>query len=97
MVLLGISWIITIMAATAEFSQLLLKKTRFGRYAFLVGSNSEVSRLSGIKVIHIKITSFVLAGVLAGLVGVLLASRMGGPPGSETELEIGKPLFQTPQ
>jgi ribose transport system permease protein len=84
----GVSWIIIIMVVTAGLFQLLLKKTRFGRYAFLVGSNSTASRLSGINVIRVKITSFILASVLAGLVGVLLASRMGGAPGGAVGYEM---------
>jgi ribose transport system permease protein len=84
----GISWIVIIMVVIAVLSHLFLKKTLFGRYAFSVGSNSEASRLSGIKVIRIKIMAFVFAGLLAGLVGVLLASRLGGPPGAAAGYEM---------
>jgi ribose transport system permease protein len=84
----GISWIIVIMVVVAVLSHLFLEKTRFGRYAFLVGSNSKASRLSGIKVVRIKILAFVFASVMAGLVGVLLASRLGGPPGGAVGYEI---------
>lgn len=84
----GISWIIIIMVIVAALSHLFLEKTRFGRYAFLVGSNPEASRLSGIKVVRIKIMAFVLASMLAGLVGVLLTSRLGGPPGGAVGYEM---------
>jgi ribose/xylose/arabinose/galactoside ABC-type transport system permease subunit len=63
----GISWIVIIMVVVAALSHLFLKKTRFGRYAFLVGSNPKASRFSGIKVVRIKILAFVLASMLAGL------------------------------
>jgi len=76
------------MVVVAVLSHLFLKKTRFWRYAFLIGSNPEASRLSGIKVVRVNILAFVFASMLAGLVGVLLASRLGGPPGGAAGYEI---------
>ncbi len=84
----GISWIVIIMVIVAAFFHLFLEKTRFGRHLFLVGSNPEAARFSGIKVIRVKIMAFVLAGMLAGLVGVLLASRMGATPGPAAGYEM---------
>ncbi len=84
----GISWPIIIMVIVALCSYLFLRKTRFGRYAFLVGSNSKASHFSGIKVVRIKIWAFVSASMLAGLVGVLLTSRLGGPPGGAVGYEM---------
>jgi ribose transport system permease protein len=84
----GISWIVIIMVVVAVLSHLFLEKIRFGRYAFLVGSNSEASRFSGIKVVHIKILAFVFASMMAGLVGVLLTSRLGNPPGAAAGYEM---------
>jgi ribose transport system permease protein len=84
----GLSWIIIIMAFVAVLFHFILTKTRIGRYFFLVGSNSEASRLSGIEVIRVRVLAFVLAGLLAGLVGVLLASRMGAPPGGAAGYEM---------
>jgi ribose transport system permease protein len=84
----GISWIVIIMAVVAGLSHLFLGKTRFGRFAFLVGSAPEASRLSGIQVIRVKMLAFVFASMLAGLVGVLLASRLGGPPGGAAGYEM---------
>jgi ribose transport system permease protein len=84
----GVSWIIFIMVFVATLFHLVLTKTRIGRYFYLVGSNPEASRLSGIKVIRVRMLAFVLAGMLAGLVGVLLASRMMAPPGGATGYEM---------
>ena len=72
----GISWIVIIMVVVAVLSHLFLTKTRFGRHAFLVGNNPTASLLSGIKVVRIKTLAFVLTSMLAGLTGVLLASRL---------------------
>jgi ribose transport system permease protein len=84
----GISWVVIIMVFVAVLSHLLLSKTRIGRYIHLVGSNLAASRFAGIKVVRVRIMAYVLAGLLAGLVGVLLASRLGAPPGGAVGYEI---------
>ena len=72
----GIPYPVLIMIAAAIIFNFILKKTRIGRYTYAVGSNEEAARLSGIKVGQIKIVSYIFCGLLAGLVGVILASRM---------------------
>jgi ribose transport system permease protein len=84
----GVSWIVIIMVFVAVLFHLLLTKTRIGRYTHLAGSNQEASRLSGIKDIRVRTMAYVLAGLLAGLVGVLLASRLSAPPGAAVGYEI---------
>jgi ribose transport system permease protein len=84
----GISWIVIIMVVVAVLSHLFLVKTRFGRYLFLVGSNPEASHFSGIKVFRVKILAFVFGSVMAGLVGVLLTSRLGVPSGAAAGYEM---------
>ncbi|MBN1121125.1 MAG: ABC transporter permease [Anaerolineae bacterium] len=88
MVFPGISWIVIIMVLVTVFFHLLLAKTRIGRYLYLVGSNTEASRFSGIKVNRVRILAYVLASMLAGLSGILLASRLVGPPGGAKGYEI---------
>ncbi len=72
----GIPYPVLIMIAVAIIFQFLLNKTRLGRYTFAVGSNEEAARLSGIKVGQVKNVSYIISGLLAGLVGIILASRM---------------------
>ncbi len=83
----GISRVVIIMVIIAVLSHLFLVHTRFGRQAFLIGSNPKTSTLSGIKVNRIKILAFVFASMLAGLVGVLLTSRLGIPAGAAAGYE----------
>jgi ribose transport system permease protein len=64
------------MIAVAFICHFILKKTRIGRYTYAVGSNEEAARLSGIKVRWVKIVAYMFSAFLAGLVGVILASRM---------------------
>lgn len=62
---------------------LLLNFTRFGRHVLAVGGNEEAARLMGLPVDRIKIAVYTLSGALAGLAGVILASRFGA--GQPTE------------
>ncbi|MFF5257887.1 ABC transporter permease [Actinomadura viridis] len=55
----------------------LLEYTRWGRRAFAVGGNERASLLSGINVRRMTITSFVIAGVIAGFAGVLQVTILG--------------------
>jgi ribose transport system permease protein len=72
----GIPYPVLIMIAVAIIFQFILTKTRLGRYTFAVGSNEEAARLSGIKVSQVKVVSYIISGLLAALVGIILASRM---------------------
>jgi ribose transport system permease protein len=58
-------------------SYIFLHHTRWGRYLFSVGSNAEAARLSGVNVPRTIYMAYVLSGLLAAFVGVLLASRIG--------------------
>jgi ribose transport system permease protein len=72
----GISYPVLIMIAVALIFGFILKRTRIGRYTYAVGSNEEAARLSGIKVNRVKIINYIFSGLLAGLVGIILSSRM---------------------
>lgn len=73
----GIPFILIVFIITAIVFGLVLHKTTFGREIFAIGKNPTASRFSGVKVDRIKIIVFMLAGVMAGVTAVFLASRMG--------------------
>jgi ribose transport system permease protein len=52
--------------------------TALGRQMRFIGANREVARLSGIRVDRIRVGSFLMAGLLCGLGGVLVAAAVGG-------------------
>ena len=54
----------------------LMRFTSYGRNCYAIGGNYEVAKYSGIKVVPIKWSAFVISGVTAAIAGVLLASRM---------------------
>jgi ribose transport system permease protein len=54
----------------------LVARTRFFRQAYYIGGNPRAAKLSGINVDRTVFTFFVIMGLLAGLAGALLASRL---------------------
>ena len=53
-------------------------KTKFGKYLYAVGGNSEAAAVSGISVIKVMVGAFVLAGILYGFGSWLECVRMVG-------------------
>lgn len=56
---------------------IILTKTRFGRYIYAVGCNSEAARVSGVDVPRIQTLAFVIGGITAALAGIVFAARIG--------------------
>jgi ribose transport system permease protein len=55
----------------------VLNHTRFGRHVYSLGDNEEAARLMGLNVGRVTMGVYALSGALAGLAGVILASRLG--------------------
>ena len=55
----------------------LESKTVFGKYAFAIGGNKNAATLSGIKSNRLVLSIYTLVGTMAGLSGVIMASRLG--------------------
>lgn len=67
--------------------QLLLGRTRFGRYSAAIGAGEAAAYASGIKVDRQKVIAFALSGSFAALAGVILAGRLAsGSPTLANEL-----------
>ncbi len=54
----------------------LMKRTVFGRYIFSIGSDITTASWMGIKIDVFRILVYFLSGILAGVAGVILASRV---------------------
>jgi len=80
---LGRGWIgplpvpVVILLIAFALGWLVLNHTRFGRHVFAVGDNEEAARLMGLNVGRVTLGVYALSGALAGLAGVILASRLG--------------------
>jgi ribose transport system permease protein len=55
---------------------LVLRRFRLGLYVYAVGGSRETSRLAGVSVVRYEIIAYTLCGLLAGVAGVILASRL---------------------
>jgi D-xylose transport system permease protein len=51
-------------------------RTRFGRYVYAVGGNPEAARRAGIGVNNIRVIVFMISSFMAGVGGIILASRL---------------------
>ena len=51
-------------------------KTPFGRYVYAVGGNKEAARRAGISVQKIQVIVFMISSTMAGMGGIILASRL---------------------
>jgi len=54
----------------------LTRRTRFGRHLYAVGGNERAATLSGLAVIRIKLTVYLLGGGLAAVAGLLVTARL---------------------
>lgn len=54
----------------------VLNRTRFGRYLYAIGGNSEAARYSGINVKRHIFAVFVIMGLLSSLAGLILTARL---------------------
>jgi rhamnose transport system permease protein len=64
---------------------LLLRSSGFGRYVYVLGSNIQVARFSGVRISRVRLSIFTMSGLVAALAGVLLAARLGAVRGSTAE------------
>ena len=95
----SVKLIITVVLLIAAF--ILYDFTRYGRYVRMIGSGETAVAFSGVRVDRIKILTFVLAGVMAGVAGIFLLLRTGGIIATsgnlvETDVMIGLVLGGLP-
>lgn len=81
---LGIKYVTLIVAVFVVLMTWLATRSRYGRMLFLVGSNREAARLSGLPVRRIVFMTYVIAGMCSGIAGLLLLSYAG-----QANLDLG--------
>ncbi|MDO4487713.1 MAG: ABC transporter permease [Eubacteriales bacterium] len=70
-------WIYIIMIVLVLFVAFFQNKTKHGRYLYMVGTNPEAAKLTGINVNAYRTFAFVATGFFAALGGILVVSRAG--------------------
>lgn len=68
---------------------MLVNRTHFGRHIYAVGGNAQAASFSGINVQKVKFWVYTFTGIMAGLAGVVIASRLySGQPRSGEGAEM---------
>lgn len=75
---LGIPMPIWIMVVFAIIFSVLLTKTAFGRWLYASGGNKRAAELSGVPTKKVEIRIYVISGLCAGMVGLLLTADLPG-------------------
>ncbi|ACI50662.1 Monosaccharide-transporting ATPase [Gluconacetobacter diazotrophicus PA1 5] len=75
-VFVGIPYPVILMVVLAVVVAIMLGRMPIGRHAYAVGSSSEAARLSGVNVARVKMVAYGMSGLLAGLAGCVLMSRL---------------------
>ncbi len=85
----GIPFPIIVLILVFIICSIILKKTLLGRYIYAIGGNEQASRASGINVNRVKMAVYSISGLLAGLAGILLTSRITtGQPNAGAGFEL---------
>ncbi len=69
--------ILFLLAVVAIITMIFMYKTKLGVMLFGVGANETAAYLSGVDVKLVRATAFLISGVLASLIGLLLIGNMG--------------------
>ena len=68
---------------------MLVNRTHFGRHMYAVGGNAQAASFSGINVQKVKFWVYTFTGIMAGIAGVVIASRLySGQPRSGEGAEM---------
>lgn len=89
----GYIWVIPVpvivMIIVLAVGWYVLNRTRYGRYLYAIGGSREASRLSGINVDKMIVATYMIAGFLSALAGLVELSRLSsGQPSAGDGFEM---------
>ena len=67
---------VVILVIVLIITAIIMNKTKMGRHMYAVGGNQQAAEFSGIKVEKVKFFVHAFSGLMGGLAGIVLASRM---------------------
>jgi D-xylose transport system permease protein len=73
----GLPWVVLVVLAVLVVYTTLLGRTRFGRYIYAIGGNTEAARRAGVNTNRIRVLAFALCGLTAGITGIIYSSYLG--------------------
>jgi ribose transport system permease protein len=74
--LFGVPMPVWIAGSLVAVFVVVMKRTRFGRQVYAVGGNERAATLSGLNVNRIKLLVYTIGGMLAGVAGLLVTSKL---------------------
>ncbi|AFR28925.1 ABC transporter permease [Arthrobacter sp. Rue61a] len=85
----GIPLLIPAVLVLAFLAHLVLTRTTYGRSIYAVGGNKEAALLAGIRVDRVTMNAYIIAGLSAGMAGLLLTGRLAsGSPRAGDGIEL---------
>jgi D-xylose transport system permease protein len=72
----GVPQVTITLGVLLAFWTFIASRTRFGRHVYAIGGSPEATRRAGIDVSRVRIAVFMINGFMAGVGGVILASRL---------------------
>ncbi|MGS0897225.1 ABC transporter permease [Burkholderia stagnalis] len=67
---------VIVMIVVIAVSHVVLSRTQLGMHIYAVGGNTQAARVAGVKVRVVQASVYAISGLLAGVSGILLASRV---------------------
>lgn len=68
-------WPVVVLLVVAVIFHVALRYTRYGKFTYAIGANPQAARVSGINIERHLVKVYAIAGLLAGLAGVMTAAR----------------------
>jgi D-xylose transport system permease protein len=84
----GMPFAVPLVFAVLAIYSFVLGRTKFGRYMYAIGGNTEAARRAGIPVNRYRVYAFMLGGFTAGIAGLFYVSRLGGYSSSSTDASV---------
>ena len=75
--LIGIPSVVIVMALLAIALTIALSNTSWGRYVYAIGGNEHAALLTGIPVVRVKTSVYVISSMLAGVAAILMVGWLG--------------------
>jgi D-xylose transport system permease protein len=72
----GVPIAVPVVLGTVFILHMMLSRTTWGRHVYAVGGNAEAARRAGINVVWVKMSCFIMTGVVACLAGMALGSQL---------------------
>ena len=86
--LLGVPIPVLVALVVVVVAAVVLRSTPFGRWVLAAGGNAPAARLAGVPVQRTLLLVYMASGLLAGIAGLLEASRLGASDGAKIGLNI---------